>query len=301
MRARADEKGLGFHVAYGAGAEGVFQGDSVRLRQVISNLAANAIKFTQVGEVMITVNVEDGGDAPSMVVIAVADTGIGFDDEARERLFARFVQADDSISRRFGGTGLGLSICKSLVELMGGDIVARSEPGVGSIFTVRLPLPRAAGFATSLSGSDAGEGLDLAGLRVLLAEDHPTNQRVVQLILAPLGVDLTIVADGAQAIDAFEGGVFDLILMDMQMPVMDGLAATREIRRLESEAGRPATPIAMLTANAMAEHRQVAADAGADSHIAKPVTLESLIGGMVVALAAGGQSTAGDLLESAAG
>ncbi|MDB5432688.1 MAG: domain S-box protein [Caulobacter sp.] len=282
MRAKADEKGVAFEVAYGAAAQGCFAGDAVRLKQIVSNLASNAIKFTEAGQVRIGIDVADSDDGPSLLTIEVADTGIGFDADAARRLFTRFVQADGSTSRQFGGTGLGLAISKTLVELMDGDIVARSEPGAGSVFTVRLPLARA-----EIAAVEAAQGPapNLARLRVLLAEDHPTNQRVVQLILGPAGVDLTIVDNGREAVDIFRPNLFDLILMDMQMPLMDGLAATREIRRIEREAGHAPTPIAMFTANAMDEHRAQAVAAGADHHIPKPITPEALMAGIASALA----------------
>jgi PAS domain S-box-containing protein len=299
MRARAVDKGLGFHVSYGDGAEGVFQGDAVRLQQILSNLCANAIKFTEAGEVRIQVDALDHADAATTLQVAVTDTGIGFDAETGQRLFSRFTQADGSITRRFGGSGLGLAICRTLSELMGGEIDATSELGLGSVFTVRIPLTRlAAGAAAGDAATTAGESeIDrILGegrpLRILLAEDHPTNQRVVQLILEPLGVDLTIVGDGAQALALFQAGAFDLILMDMQMPVMDGLWATRAIREREAQTGAPATPIAMLTANAMDEHLRAASAAGADRHIAKPITPDSLLAGIEAALAAGAPAQA---------
>ena len=299
MRARAEDKGLDFHVGYGAGAEGAFQGDAVRLQQILSNLCANAIKFTEAGEVRIQVDVIDAPEGLTILRVAVADTGIGFDAEMGQRLFSRFTQADSSITRRFGGSGLGLAICRTLTELMGGEIGATSELGRGSVFTVRIPLTRldtkaAPGQAAEAAGEReidriVGEGRPL---RILLAEDHPTNQRVVQLILAPLGVDLTIVGDGAEALALFQSGAFDLILMDMQMPVMDGLTATRAIREREAQTGAPATPIAMLTANAMEEHLRAAAAAGADHHIAKPITPDSLVAGIEAALAAAAPANA---------
>ncbi|WP_372782222.1 ATP-binding protein [Phenylobacterium sp.] len=290
MRARADEKGLALRINYAAAAGGLFEGDAVRIRQIVSNLASNAIKFTTAGEV--TVGVATRGraspGAPATVTIRVSDTGIGFDAETGARLFNRFVQADGSISRRFGGTGLGLSICKSLTELMGGTISASSEPGTGSVFTVELPLTR----ATAAAGASSGPELDagtrpIAKARILLAEDHPTNQRVVQLVLEPAGVELTVVGNGQEAVDIFRPGLFDLILMDMQMPVMDGLTATRAIRALERQAGGPATPIAMFTANAMDEHAELATEAGADHRICKPITPERLLADVEAALAAG--------------
>ncbi len=297
MRARADDKGLGFHLTYGEAAAGAFQGDAVRLQQILSNLAANAIKFTEAGEVRIQVDAIDDPEAVTTLQIQVSDTGIGFDAEIGQRLFSRFTQADGSITRRFGGSGLGLAICRTLTELMGGEIAATSQPGQGSVFTVRIPLTRVA--AAAAPGQDA----EIAGggeidrilsqdrpLRILLAEDHPTNQRVVQLILEPLGVDLTIVGDGAAAVELFQPHAFDLILMDMQMAVMDGLTATRAIRAREREAGAEPTPIAMLTANAMDEHLRAGSAAGADHHIAKPITPDSLVASIEAALVAAGTS-----------
>ncbi|WP_068876173.1 MULTISPECIES: PAS domain-containing hybrid sensor histidine kinase/response regulator [unclassified Phenylobacterium] len=295
MRARADEKGVSFRVVYADAARGSFSGDGVRLRQIVSNLASNAIKFTPAGEVTIRVDCRepDQPGAPSRLTIEVSDTGVGFDAEAARRLFARFTQADGSISRQFGGTGLGLAICKALVELMGGEIGVVSEPGVGSTFTVGIPLVRTVSLddyeARRDAGAQAADSSDIAAamgqLRILLAEDHPTNQRVVQLILEPSGVDLTIVGNGREAVEIFRPGRFDLILMDMQMPIMDGLAATREIRRLERASCATPTPIAMLTANAMSEHREQAMAAGADHLIAKPITPESLTLGVEFTLA----------------
>ncbi|WP_332769162.1 hybrid sensor histidine kinase/response regulator [Phenylobacterium sp.] len=295
MRARADEKGLEFHVAYDEAAQGVFEGDAVRIKQVISNLASNAIKFTPAGAVAVKVEAIDPFQPgePTIIRIEVVDSGIGFDAEAANRLFSRFVQADGSISRKFGGTGLGLAICKALTELMQGQISARSEPGAGSVFTVDLPLRRTvtlaeygrrqiAGVATDEPASPSPP--DMGNIRILLAEDHPTNQRVVQLILAPTGIDLTIVGNGQEAVDIFQPGLFDLILMDMQMPVMDGLAATRTIRRREAAAGYAPTPIAMFSANAMDEHLALAVEAGANHHISKPITPERLLAGIELAL-----------------
>jgi len=304
MRARADEKGIGFRVTYADAARGRFAGDAVRIRQIVSNLASNAIKFTTAGEVRIQVDCLDGRSprSPSRLRIEVIDSGIGFDAEAAQRLFTRFTQADGSISRQFGGTGLGLAICRTLVHLMQGEISAVSEPGAGSTFTVEIPLARTMTLANYDAERAARSGRaaphvetsgSMAGLRVLLAEDHPINQRVAQLILEPAGVELTIVATGHEAVEIFRPGMFDLILMDMQMPVMDGLTATREIRRRERELGVRPIPIAMLTANAMGEHKDQAAAAGAHHLIAKPITPESLMAGVERTLAKAEQAAAG--------
>lgn len=293
MRVRADDKGLAFEIRYGASARGLFEGDAVRLRQVIANLTSNAIKFTDAGHVHVDVDVVDAADGlASAVTIAVDDTGVGFDEEAATRLFGRFEQADQTIARRFGGTGLGLAISRALVEMMGGEISATSTVGVGSRFTVTLPLPRAVPLAEfdarvneAPGGVSTAVAHDDSALRILVAEDHPTNRRVVELILEPLGASLTFAENGRQAVEAFESAVFDLVLMDMQMPVMDGLAATQEIRRIEAERGAPRTPIAMLSANAMREHVEMGFAAGCDDYIAKPVTPTALIGGIAALLA----------------
>jgi PAS domain S-box-containing protein len=277
VKARAEDKGLTFTVNRSPEAEGVFIGDSTRIRQVLGNLLSNAVKFTATGGITVDIAVTPDGDTHRLS-ISVEDSGIGFDADHAARLFERFNQADGTITRRFGGTGLGLSICRSLIEMMDGEIGARSTPGTGSRFHFSLPLPR--GAATG-DGAAATTPVMARALRILLAEDHPTNQRVVQLILQGQGIELEIVDDGAAAVTAFRDDEFDLILMDMQMPVMDGLSATRAIRALEAETPlRPRIPIVMLSANAMVEHRADAAAAGADGHIAKPITAASLLAGM---------------------
>ncbi|MNE33777.1 Autoinducer 2 sensor kinase/phosphatase LuxQ [compost metagenome] len=278
---RAEDKGLGFHVERAANARGAFIGDSVRISQILGNLLSNAVKFTNEGAVTVRFALSEGDGAPTLLTLEVEDTGVGFDTDHAAQLFQRFSQADASITRRFGGTGLGLSICRSLTEMMGGRIEGASTPDVGSRFRVELPLPR----AQSLRDYDARDAAACAAgpqpsrlLRVLLAEDHPVNQRVVQLILAGHVAELVTVDDGAQAVAAFEAQPFDVVLMDMQMPRMDGLSATRAIRALEAARPHaPRTPILMLSANAMAEHRDAARDAGADLHLAKPVTGRDLL------------------------
>ena len=294
---RAQEKSLGFHVRFGERARGAFRGDATRIKQVVGNLLSNAIKFTTVGDVSIDVQIEDGvsDDQPSVMVCEMQDTGVGFGPEFAAALFGRFNQADSTITRRFGGTGLGLSICRALLEQMGGAITASSTLGQGSLFRVTLPLMRSQSGADDQSvepsGLSEGNFIDLASqphqapLRVLLAEDHPINQQVIQLILNPHGAQITVVEDGAKALAAFKDDLFDVVLMDMQMPVMDGLAATRAIRHLEAQsATRLRTPIVMLSANAMSQHREDARLAGADLHVAKPVTAASLLAGIHQAL-----------------
>jgi len=297
MQTAATEKFLKFSLVFGPNARGQFKGDVVRIRQIVSNLASNAVKFTNKGEVKVQIEVtepeKDGQTAT--LIIKVSDTGIGFDTDARARLFNRFEQADGSITRQFGGTGLGLSICKALTEMMAGTIGVASVPDQGSTFMVKLPLTRSMpldAFDILRANQPITPGPVISEksepsplLRILLAEDHPTNQRVVAMILQPYGVDLTVVDNGAKALEAFQAGKFDLVLMDMQMPEMDGLKATQAIRAYEVRAQLPRTPIAMLSANAMKEHVEQALQSGCDVHIAKPVTPESLAKGIETALA----------------
>ena len=291
MRSRADSKHLAFSVNYGPEAAGQFVGDAVRIRQIVANLASNAVKFTQAGRVDIHVDVVGAptAGAAAELHVTVRDTGIGFDDATAARLFQRFEQADDSITRSFGGTGLGLAISRVLARTMGGDITAWSEPGVGSVFTLTLPLIRAdSGTSAAHLAQAQAQTLDLAprevdtpeahvAIRLLLAEDNLVNQRAMSLMLEPRGVDLSIADHGLEAVAAFGTHPFDVVLMDMQMPRMDGLAATREIRRLETERGGLRTPIVMVSANAMKEHVQMALEAGCDFHLAKPVTPANLV------------------------
>ena len=282
--AAAQAKGLDLQVTVAPGAQGGYMGDAARLRQILCNLLGNAVKFTQKGQVRLSVEAVRG-ETTSELRFEVQDTGIGFDAETASRLFSRFEQGDGSITRRFGGSGLGLAISRTLAQAMGGDLAATSRPGVGSTFVLRLPLARGEA-TTPAPSSDAAAPVVATGLRVLLAEDHPTNRRVVELILDAVGVDLTSVADGAQAVAAFETQLFDLVLMDMQMPVMDGLTAIAIIRQAEAARGAPRTPVYVLTANAMPDHITASIKAGADGHISKPITPERLL--TVVAKAAEG-------------
>lgn len=269
---RARDKGVAFSCKVDPALRGLWLGDAVRVRQVLTNLISNAVKFTAAG----AVDVSAGFGANGQVVFHVADTGIGFDAQAKARLFDRFVQADGSITRRFGGTGLGLAIARTLALHMKGSLDASSEPGQGSTFTLDLPFARAVDRASPIAVSNTVAEPE-PRLRVLLAEDHPTNRRVVELILAAIDADLVSVEDGAQAVHAATNHAFDVILMDMQMPVMDGLTALRAIRRLEAARGDGRTPAVVLTANALPEHVRSALDAGADEHLAKPVTAAGLL------------------------
>ena len=245
-------------------------GDPVRVRQIVSNLVSNAVKFTDSGTIRLCV--ETGAD--DMIVISVTDTGLGFDARQRAKIFGRFQQADGTITRRFGGTGLGLAISSQLTDLMEGSLDCESTPGAGSRFWVTLRLPAAnAGIADEHQQS-ISEVSEARAMRVLLADDHPTNRKVVEIMLADTGVDLVCVEDGQQALDQFAAGGFDVVLMDMQMPVMDGLTAVRKIRAMESGEH---IPILMLTANVLPEHVAAGKAAGADGHLPKPITASTLL------------------------
>lgn len=245
--------------------------DAIRLKQILTNLLNNAVKFTDSGAVWLTAGRRDG-----LCRFEVHDTGIGIDQAQQDNIFEPFRQADDSISRRFSGTGLGLSICRDLVTAMGGHIGCSSTPHEGSVFWFEIPLKPAEDDGEA-PGSDAIAGqFAFAGLRVLMADDNVTNRRVVELMLATVGATITGVEDGAEAVNAFLTEPFDLVLMDMMMPVMDGLSAVRAIREHEEAAAITRTPIVMLTANAMPEHVAESLSAGADRHLAKPITVEAL-------------------------
>jgi signal transduction histidine kinase/CheY-like chemotaxis protein len=279
-RVKAEDQGVAMVVEFDDALSGLVEGDMVRLRQVLTNLVSNALKFTSSGSVRLSVMSTLDGRA----VFRVTDTGVGFDPDQKGRIFRRFQQADGSITRRYGGTGLGLTISNALVELMGGTALdCDSAPGKGSTFWFDIPMPKAVQAAEAVEAA-AVTDITTAPLRILLADDHPANRKVVEIMLAATAMELVAVEDGQQAVDAFAGGGFDLVLMDMQMPVMDGLTATREIRAMETAAGLTRTPVVMLTANAMAEHVASGKAAGADGHLTKPVTLISLFDAIGAAL-----------------
>ena len=278
FRLGAEEKGLILEVEVAPDLDGMALGDMARLRQVLSNLLSNAVKFTERGRIVLRV-ARTGGDRARFTV---ADTGVGFEPQAKQGLFARFHQGDASFTRRFGGAGLGLAICRELTDLMGGALDCEGRPGDGATFWFEIPLPPSAD-----SGSTVGQAPMLppeSALRILLADDHPTNRQVVQLMLSSVA-EIFSVENGAQAVEAFANHRYDLVLMDMQMPVMDGLEAVCALRRMETARGQARTPVIMLTANTHPEHVQASADAGADRHLGKPVTTRILFDAIENALA----------------
>ncbi|MET0294063.1 MAG: response regulator, partial [Phenylobacterium sp.] len=212
-----------------------------------------------------------------------------------ERLFDRFVQADSSTTRRYGGTGLGLSICRELAEIMGGELSVTSAPGKGSRFVVVVPLRRIGEAAVPHGAAADGDPALQPGvgpLRVLAAEDNLVNQQVLKTVLQMAGLQVSLVSDGAEAVRAYETGDWDLVLMDVQMPVMDGQSATREIRRLEARDGRRRTPIIALTANVMAHQNLEYMAAGMDGLVAKPIHVPDLFAAIEAIALGGGQSSA---------
>jgi PAS domain S-box-containing protein len=285
FQAVAENKGLSFGCKVLPSARGRYRGDPMRMRQILHNLTANALKFTERGQVRILVGRRGG-----VLQIKVVDTGIGMTGAQQKKLFRAFQQAEASTSRRFGGTGLGLAICRELAELMGGRIQVRSAPGEGACFTVSVPLPRVEPTAPA---AEAPRTAGLAGaaaeraLRVLAAEDNSVNQLVLKTLLHQIGVEPVMVSDGRAAVEAWAREPWDLILMDVQMPVLDGPHAAAEIRAREQAEGRRRTPIVALTANAM--HDQVAEylAAGMDGHVAKPIAASQLFAAVQAALELG--------------
>lgn len=276
--AKADAKGLAFRAHIAPAATGLFEGDSLRVRQVLGNLLSNAVKFTEAGEVVLDVSAEDG-PADSLITLRVTDTGCGFTPERGARLFDRFEQGDDSITRQFGGTGLGLAISRSLAEMMGGAISWRSTPSQGSTFEATFRARRVQDAALTIT--DAGAPPHPQDLRVLVVEDNPNNRRIVAMVLDLVQAQATYAENGQEALDAFAPGRFDIVLMDLQMPVLDGLSATRRIRELERAVIATPVPIIALSANAMTHHVAEALAAGATAHVAKPILPGRLIETMV--------------------
>jgi CheY-like chemotaxis protein/anti-sigma regulatory factor (Ser/Thr protein kinase) len=280
LRAQAEHKGLALVVE--APDHGIVLADPTRLRQALFNLVGNAVKFTLSGSVSLRLRRAEG----DKLVFEVSDTGVGIPQEAQQRLFQRFQQADASTTRRFGGSGLGLAITRRLAQMMGGEVEFSSVEGEGSTFSLSISAPPV---QTAPRDEAAGDKM-LEGLKVLVVEDNPTNRMVARRILEMLGADVETAEDGLSGVEAAMRG-FDLILMDVQMPGVDGLEAARRIRALPGPIG--ATPIVALTANVLAHQRATYLAAGMNGVAAKPISPTALLAEIVrVAEAAGAAETA---------
>jgi signal transduction histidine kinase len=270
----AAKKGLAFAFSIDPSAKGRFFGDGLRIRQILHNLVSNAVKFTDRGGVAVSVSWA-GGD----LVLEVADSGCGVPEDCRERIFERFVQLDASRTRAAGGAGLGLAICRELAGLMGGSVGVTSRRGRGSVFRAVLPVRKLGESRPPEEVTDGPAPPDLAGrIRILAAEDNEVNRIVLQALLSQAEVELRLVGDGAEAVEAWRAEPWDLILMDIQMPVMDGVAATREIRAIERREGLARTPIVALTANVLPVQQASYGEAGMDQVVPKPIEAEVLFG-----------------------
>ena len=270
----ARDKDLDFSLELSPEAMGWRHGDAERLRQVLSNLISNAVKFTEAGSVRVVVE----GDDLSLTA-RVIDTGVGIAEAQRERLFTKFAQLDCSSTRRAGGSGLGLAICKTLVELMGGTIAFTAPDKGGACFAIALPMPRVAAEAPPAPAFDIAhtEIDDMAAPKVLVVDDNQTNRAVLLTLLSHLGVDGHFAVDGRDAVAMWEKERWDAILMDVHMPVMDGVQASQAIREGERRTGRPRTPIIAVTASVLTHERSLYAEAGMDALVPKPVEVPRLV------------------------
>jgi signal transduction histidine kinase/CheY-like chemotaxis protein len=256
-------------------------GDAGRLRQILTNLIGNAVKFTEHGEIRVRAEATEIEDGSALIACEVSDTGIGIPAEKQHQIFDAFAQADGSTTRRYGGTGLGLNIARQLCEMMGGTIELTSEPGRGSAFRFtarfsRLPEAESPGeFVAAPPVISVLPADGLAGARVLLVEDNPVNLEVALALLENCGCDVETATNGAEALESYRRGHYGLILMDCQMPEMDGFQAASEIRRLEGGSGRR-VPIIALTASAIEGDREQCFAAGMDDYLPKPFTAEQM-------------------------
>lgn len=278
LQSRVHGRNVRFLVDVGADVPDAVLGDSIRFRQVVTNLIGNAVKFTALGEIRVQVT-HRGVGATERLQVAVQDTGIGIAAEALARLFQPFTQADASTTRRFGGTGLGLAICHRLVTQMGGQIDVSSEVGVGSTFRFDIVAPRAEATTEKLATAPifAPDALLEQHCRVLVVEDSPINQLVTRKMLEKLGVEVVVSGDGQDAVERLEHNDFDLILMDLHMPILDGMDATRILRERERARNVTRVPVIALTASAMPENRIACLEAGMDDFLTKPVQGSALV------------------------
>ncbi|SFK79389.1 ATP-binding protein [Shimia haliotis] len=284
-RVAAEEKGLQFEVTIDDSAKVMAETDPTRLQQVVGNLLSNAVKFTDSGRVSLHMTLEEARNGKAWLKMTVTDSGPGIAKSQQPRLFQRFSQANTSITRMHGGTGLGLAISRRICELMGGSISVKSDAGKGATFVAKVQVvPLKERTPADASLSEVKEVVTLEGLRVLAAEDNKTNQLVLRHMLKKAQVQLTIVPDGKQAIETWSAGAFDMVLMDINMPVMDGLEATRLIREAERAAMKEAVPIIAVSANAMVHQVAGYLSEGMTGHVSKPVSRAVLVEAMIKAL-----------------
>jgi CheY-like chemotaxis protein len=276
---RAQAKGLALNCSLPPNVPTQLVGDPSRLRQILLNLLGNAVKFTEQGEVALEIKQLDETSGDVGLSFSVRDTGIGISEENQKKLFQSFNQADASTTRRFGGTGLGLAICRKLVELMEGSLTLTSSPGKGSTFsfTLRYARQNSPAPAAPKPAATAAVPSELAGgLRVLLAEDNPVNQMVALKQLMKLGCAVDIAKNGLEAVEAWQKGKYQAILMDCEMPELDGYEAARKIRELETSQKLSPVRIIAMTAHAMQDDRDRCLAAGMNDYIAKPVDVKAL-------------------------
>ena len=275
MRERAVSKGLALRLEVTPHDDALIEGDVIRIQQILFNLVGNAVKFTDQGVVQVTVAVQPGAGRDVTLRMDVSDTGIGIPESAMPTLFDRFTQADSTTMRRYGGSGLGLAITREIVQMMGGSIATTSTPGLGSRFTVTIPSRRVERVEAAPDAPPSGQAEPARpALRLLVAEDNDVNQILINALLTRMGHRVHLVANGRLAVEAVRRGDYDLVLMDLQMPEMDGMEATQAIRAL---GGRfAALPIVAMTANAFDEDRQACLAAGMDDYVAKPIDVAQL-------------------------
>ncbi len=275
MRERAFAKGLALRFEMIPGEDSLILGDAIRIQQILFNLIGNAIKFTDTGTVQVSITLEPGAERALTLRLEVSDTGIGIPPSAMPTLFDRFTQADSSTMRRYGGSGLGLAITREIVQLMGGTIATTSTPGRGSRFVVTIPSRFVERGELVPAVADTGQAATpRPALRILVAEDNDVNQILISEVLSRMGHVVHLVANGQLAVDAVRSGDYDLVLMDLQMPGMDGMEATQAIRALDGP--KAGLPIIAMTANAFEEDRQACLAAGMDDYVAKPIDMDQL-------------------------
>ena len=279
MTPRVNEKNLDLIISVEEDVPQMVVGDSLRISQTLFNIIGNAVKFTLKGSVTLRVSASEEPDNKLRLSFSVKDTGIGMDDEQQRAMFKPFTQADSSTARKFGGSGLGLSISKALIDLMGGEISVTSEPDVGTEFKFYV-------IAASYEGEQqlevdqnvfAAQSQRYDDVKLLLVEDNEINQEVAKAVFEDMGFEIDFADNGQEGVDAFNKKQYDIIFMDIRMPVMDGIEATREIRKIESERGDvPRVPIIAMTANAMQSDREATGEAGMDGHISKPIDIDEI-------------------------